>query len=131
MKSSSIRTNLKNARGLGAAHDGTHHFWLERITALALVPLSVWFIITFVGQFITDDRAAAAGWFTHPVNALLTAIFFSIMFLHSRLGVQVMIEDYVHHEGKKLGLLIFSSALHILFGTASLVAIAHLHFNGI
>lgn len=132
MKSSKhYRSNLKVVRGLGAAHDGTHHFWVERISALALVPLTVWFMINLVGQLVTADRVATATWFAQPMHAILMAIFAVLMFVHSRLGVQVIIEDYVHCEGKKLALLLLNKTLHLLLGAGTVFAILHLHFNGI
>jgi succinate dehydrogenase / fumarate reductase membrane anchor subunit len=113
------------------AHDGTRHFWAERMSALALVPLSVWFMIELVGALLTAERADATLWFRDPIHALLMAVFAIVMFYHSKLGVQVIVEDYVHHEGKKLATMMLSNALHLLLGAASLAAIAHLHFIGI
>lgn len=131
MKSSnSIRTTLKAARGLGSAHDGTRHFWLERISALALIPLSVWFIVELVGLLLGADRSAVVYWLRDPVSALLLASFVFALFFHSKLGIQVIVEDYVHHEGKKLALLLVSSAAHFLLGFAALASIARLHFIG-
>ncbi len=129
--SSSIRTTLKAARGLGSSHDGTHHFWLERISALALIPLSIWFVIELVGLLIGGDRSVLSTWIQNPLSALLMAAFTFLLFFHSKLGIQVIIEDYVHHEGKKLATLLVSSAAHYLFGFAALASIARLHFIGI
>lgn len=131
MKPSGYKTPQKAVQGLGAAHDGTHHFWMERVTALALVPLTIWFMINLATHLLAADRAMVAHWIAQPINAILLIIFLVLMFVHSRLGVQVIVEDYVHHEGKKLALLLLSSATHIILGTASVVAVAHLHLSGI
>ena len=128
MKPSHYRTELKNVRGLGAAHDGTHHFWVQRVSALALVPLSVWFMIELVTRLSGSERPELIGWFHHPVNALLTAILVTLLFWHSRLGVQVIIEDYAHTRSKKLVLLLLGSGLNLLLCGGALLAIAHLHF---
>jgi succinate dehydrogenase / fumarate reductase membrane anchor subunit len=126
-----LRSNLKRVRGLGSAHEGTHHFWLERISALALVPLSAWFVVQLVGLLIRADHDAVVVWIRQPISALLLGLLISMLWLHSRLGVQVIIEDYVHAKAKKFTLLIINSAAHHIFGAASLMAIIHLHFVGI
>ena len=126
-----LRSNLKRVRGLGSAHEGTHHFWLERISALALVPLSAWFVVQLVGLLIRADHDAVVVWIRQPISALLLGLLISMLWLHSRLGVQVIIEDYVHAKAKKFTLLIINSAAHLIFGAASLMAIIHLHFVGI
>ena len=131
MKPSSYRSGLKNVRGLGAAHEGTHHFWLQRMTALALIPLTVWFIINIVTKLLGAERFQIAQWFESPITLLLMASFLVALFWHAKLGLQTIIEDYVHCECTKLTLLIGSSAIIYLLGAGSLLAIAHLHFFGI
>ncbi|MFZ4541807.1 MAG: succinate dehydrogenase, hydrophobic membrane anchor protein [Rickettsiales bacterium] len=130
-KSSSLRTPIKRARGLGAAHSGTHHFWLQRVSAVALVPLSIWFMIQLVGNLIGGDVALITHWLSDPLRALLLAAFIIAMFMHARLGVQVIIEDYVHFEGKKIFCLLLLNALIYGFGAAALMGIMRLHFFGI
>ena len=127
---SGFRTDTKQVRGLGSSHSGTHHFWIERLSALALVPLSMWFVVELVQHLIGHTRVDAVNWLQQPVTAFFMAIFVSIMFIHSRLGIQVIIEDYVHCEAKKITLLLLSSTAHIILGLASVVAIAHVHFIG-
>jgi succinate dehydrogenase / fumarate reductase membrane anchor subunit len=90
-----FRHPVKNARGLGSAKDGVHHFVVQRITAVALLFLSVYFIallVSLVGADYASARAAVA----HPCNALLLIAFLIAMFWHGQLGMQVVIEDYVH-----------------------------------
>jgi succinate dehydrogenase / fumarate reductase membrane anchor subunit len=128
----SMLSDLKRVRGLGgAAHEGTGHFWWQRLSALALIPLSVWLLVTLITQLMGLDRASTAFWFQNPFHALGTLIFVVALALHAKLGMQVIIEDYVHCEAKKLTLLIFNSAVMIVFALLSIFAIARLHFIGI
>jgi succinate dehydrogenase / fumarate reductase membrane anchor subunit len=131
MKNSRFRSELKNVRGLGSAHEGTHHFWVQRMSALALVPLTVWFMINLVTQMLGANREQLAHWFNNPLHAFFTAIFLIALFLHARLGLQTIIEDYVHCETSKLALLVGTNTLNLLLCAASLFAVARLHFFGI
>jgi succinate dehydrogenase / fumarate reductase membrane anchor subunit len=126
----SISTPLKRARGLGAAHDGTHHFWVQRLTALALIPLSIWFIAGLATRIVGHDVSAVQAWLHHPIPALVTAALVISLFWHAKLGIQTIIEDYVHCEGKKIVTLLFVNLLVYSFGAAALLAIAHLQFFG-
>ncbi|AZR34919.1 succinate dehydrogenase, hydrophobic membrane anchor protein [Xanthomonas vasicola] len=89
------RTPLKNVRGLGAAKTGTEHFVIQRLTAAALVPLSIWFLI-FVLSLMGADHAAATAAVAKPWNAILLVAFLIASFWHAQLGMQVVLEDYVH-----------------------------------
>ena len=131
MKKDHYRSHLKNVRGLGTAHEGTHHFWVQRMTALALVPLTIWFIVNLVTKLLGADRYQVSQWLESPLTALLLMSFFVAIFWHAKLGLQVIIEDYVHCECAKLTLLIASSALNLLLCAGSVLAVAHLHFFGI
>lgn len=93
-----MRDPLKNARGLGSAKDGTHHFIIQRVTAVALLILVIYFVallVSLAGADYLTARAAVA----HPVNAILLIAFLIAMFWHGQLGMQVVIEDYVHSPG--------------------------------
>ena len=89
------RHPIKNARGLGSAKDGVHHFMVQRITAVALLFLSVYFIALLV-SLVGSDYASARAVVAHPCNALLLTAFLIATFWHAQLGLQVIIEDYVH-----------------------------------
>lgn len=127
---SRFRSHLKNVRGLGAAHSGTEHFWLQRTSALALIPLSVWFMAKLMGMLVGADRAVVAEWFKDPVVAILMGVFLVALFTHARLGMQVIIEDYVHNETRKMLLLAINNGIKPLLCLACLFAIARLHFIG-
>jgi succinate dehydrogenase / fumarate reductase, membrane anchor subunit len=129
--SSPLRTPIKRARRLGASGEGTHHFWLQRVTAVALIPLSVWFIVALVSNLIGGDAASVAQWLKSPVTALTLGALLVALFMHARLGVQTIIEDYVKCEIRKIALLLLLNALILGFGAASLMAVVRLHFFGI
>ena len=93
--SADLQTPLKRVRGLGSAKDGTHHFIVQRITALALIPLSIWFVWLALA-LVHADFAQARSIVHHPFAAVWLAAFVIAAFWHAQLGMQVVIEDYVH-----------------------------------
>jgi succinate dehydrogenase / fumarate reductase membrane anchor subunit len=95
MNTTDLQTPLKRARGLGSAKDGTHHFIVQRITALALVPLTIW-VIYLALALVHADYAHARAIVHHPFAALWLTAFVIATFWHAQLGLQVVIEDYVH-----------------------------------
>jgi len=90
-----LQTPLKRARGLGSAKDGTHHFLVQRITAVALVPLALW-VIWIALALVRADYAHARALVHQPCAAILLTAFVIATFWHAQLGLQVVIEDYVH-----------------------------------
>ncbi|MEP6828906.1 MAG: succinate dehydrogenase, hydrophobic membrane anchor protein [Rhizomicrobium sp.] len=98
---SSLQTPLHKVRGLGASHSGTGHFWRQRITAVALVPLGLWFTFAILGLIGTNE-VAILSFLAHPWNALLMAAFATTMLYHMSLGLQVVVDDYVHNTGMKI-----------------------------
>ena len=99
----SLRTPLARVRGLGSAKEGTAHWWAQRLTAIALVPLVLWFAVSLI-VLAGADHAAVAAWLRDPVAAVLMLLLVLAGFHHAQLGVQVVIEDYVHTEWLKLAL---------------------------
>ena len=95
MSTTDLQTPLKRARGLGSAKDGTHHFIVQRITALALVPLALW-VIWLALALVHADYAHARAIVHHPFAAIWLTAFVIATFWHAQLGLQVVIEDYVH-----------------------------------
>jgi succinate dehydrogenase / fumarate reductase membrane anchor subunit len=98
---SSLQTPLHRVQGLGASHSGTGHFWRQRITAVALVPLGLWFTFAILGLVGTNE-VAILSFLAHPWNALLMAAFATTMLYHMSLGLQVVVDDYVHSTGMKI-----------------------------
>ena len=94
-----------SARGLGSAKDGTHHWWMQRITAIALVPLTGWLVGSLVA-IGAADHAQTVQWIRSPAVSIALLLTVAALFHHAQLGVQVVIEDYLHAEWKKLAALI-------------------------
>ncbi len=128
MKSDPLRTDLSRVRGLGSAKDGTSHWWLQRVSAIALIPLTLWLVYSIVHLIIGGDRFSISEWMSNPLSAIAMLATLSAMLYHSRLGIQVIVEDYVHCEAMKITMLISSTLLHALFGIAAWFAIIKLHF---
>ncbi len=125
----SMRSPLGRVRGLGSAREGVGHWWAQRMTALALVPLALWFVAALVG-LTGADHAAAREWIASPVPAALLVLLVVASFYHGALGLQVVIEDYVHHEGAKLAALIAVGGLSLLLGLAGVLAVLTVLFGG-
>lgn len=125
----SFRTPLARARGLGSAKSGTHHWWMQRITAVALVPLSLWFIASLV-VVVTADYETVIAWLRSPVVAVLGSALIVALFHHGQLGMQVVIEDYVHSEALKLTGIVALKFVSILLAAACLFAILSIAFGG-
>ncbi|MBI2383199.1 MAG: succinate dehydrogenase, hydrophobic membrane anchor protein [Gammaproteobacteria bacterium] len=118
----SLRSPLGRARGLGSAKQGVHHFWVQRVSSAALVPLSLWFVFS-VARLHGADYAAVKHWVSAPSVAVALVLFLATLFYHSMLGVQVVIEDYVGHEGARLASLVLSKFVHAILAAASIFAV--------
>jgi succinate dehydrogenase / fumarate reductase, membrane anchor subunit len=121
----SLRTPLARAQGLGSAREGVGHWWHQRLTAIALVPLVLWlaFSVALMG---TADYYTVVYWLEMPLNAALMILTIGVGFWHGALGLQVVIEDYVATEWKKLTLLLlvqFGSVALALGGILSVLLI--------
>lgn len=90
-----MRSPLANAQGFGSAGDGVNHWWRERVTAVALIPLTLWLCGSLIAH-TGDDHAAFAAWLKSPINTTLMTLLVMALFWHTALGLQVVIEDYVH-----------------------------------
>jgi len=101
----SMRTPIARVRGLGSAKNGTQHWWMQRLTAIALVPLNVWFVVSVI-YLAGADHARVAAWLASPLTAVLMLLLIAATFHHLQLGLQVIIEDYVHGEAAKIGCII-------------------------
>jgi succinate dehydrogenase / fumarate reductase, membrane anchor subunit len=119
---STLRTPLKKAVGLGSARHGVHHFIVQRITAVALMLLGFWFV-WLVLELLHLDYAGARALLAQPLNAVLMLAFVVAAFWHAQLGIQVVIEDYVHAHGLQLLLQIAIKFLCFLGAAASVLAV--------
>jgi succinate dehydrogenase / fumarate reductase membrane anchor subunit len=124
-----MRTPLARVRGLGSAREGTQHFWRQRLTAVANVPLVLFFIgllISLNGASYADVRAVLS----NPLVALVMILMLLSALYHMRLGMQVIIEDYVQAEGAKLALVMLNTFFAIAVGVASIFSLLKLAFGG-
>lgn len=128
---SDFRSKLGKVRGLGSAKHGVMHWWLQRVTAVAMIPLFIWFVNALVSVMISPDVLAVAGWFSSPVNAVSLVLLLCAMFFHAKLGLQVVIEDYVKCPYNKYSLLLAN--IFFCFGGATIciIAVLKLHFLNI
>jgi succinate dehydrogenase / fumarate reductase membrane anchor subunit len=125
---SMMRTPLKNVRRLGSAKEGADHFWKQRVTGvgnLFLTIFLVWLLVSLAGA----DHATVKAWLSHPAIALGLLLLVLSGCIHMRLGMQVIIEDYVHGEACKIALLMLNTFFAILIGAASIYAVLKLSFG--
>lgn len=120
-----FRTPIGRARGLGSAGTGTGHFWWQRVTAIVLALLAPWLVGTLV-SFVGADLSTVQLTLARPYNAILFALFALALFWHAKLGVQVVIEDYVHNRAAELTLRLLNTVFCVLGALASLYAIARI-----
>jgi len=126
----SLQSPLARVRHLGAAKEGVSHWWGQRLTALLLVPLALWFVGSLWSLVVGGaDRAALVDWLSGPVAAVLMLLFLGATFYHLKLGLQVVIEDYVHGYCKWV-LLVLNTLLCLVLGLAALYAVIVLAVGG-
>ena len=118
----SLRHPLARVKGLGSSGEGSHHWGLQRVSAIALVPLTLWFLFAALGQ-VGSSHAEVTAWLSSPGVALLLVLFLGFMFYHASLGVQVVIEDYVHSETAKTVSLLLVKGVLLLAGAAAVFAV--------
>ena len=118
----SLRTPLGKVLGLGSAKDGTEHFWAQRVSAMGLVLLGIWFIVAVV---INDNLAygSLVEFIAAPLNSILLSLLSVVVAFHSYLGIQVIVEDYVHSSGIKIAALLLSRFTHVLVAITAVYAI--------
>jgi succinate dehydrogenase / fumarate reductase, membrane anchor subunit len=122
MAMSPMRSSLGRAIGLGSAKEGVGHWWRQRVSALALVPLTLWFVIAVISM-ISADHAAFVAWVKSPMPAVFLILLLVAVFYHTALGLQVVIEDYVHREAMRLAALLLMRLLCILFAVRGILAV--------
>ena len=129
LKIDTMRSYLGRARGLGAARSGVHHWWMQRLTSLALLPLTLWFVWSLAhlaGAPYANVRAWAGG----PVHATLLLALIAATFEHMHLGVQVVAEDYIHTRAIQLTVVVAVKAVSALLALAAAIAVLKLAIAG-
>jgi succinate dehydrogenase / fumarate reductase membrane anchor subunit len=123
-----ILSPLARARGTGSARSGVHHWWVQRVTAVALIPLTLYFLFC-LPALTTPDLAAFRAFIGAPLNGVAALLFVGISFYHAVLGVQVVIEDYIHGEAMKIAALMLNKIVFLFLGVACIYAIFLLNFG--
>lgn len=124
----SLRSPLGKVLGTGSAKEGVHHWWLQRLTSIALVPLTIWFVVSLLslGSF---EHVAVITWMAQSWTALLLILFILVATWHSQLGLRVVIEDYVHGGSKTLTLVLLTF-IHTVVAAAGIFAVLKVAFGG-
>jgi succinate dehydrogenase / fumarate reductase membrane anchor subunit len=126
----SLRSPLGVVSGLGSAKGGAHHWWLQRLTSIALVPLTIWFAVSIL-SLPSLDHVTVTAWMAQSWTALLLIVLVLVATYHSQLGVRVVIEDYVHNTGMKTLTLVTVTFTHALLAVAGVFAILKVAFGGV
>lgn len=124
-----MRSPLGRAIGLGSAKEGVAHWWAQRLTAIALVPLTLWFAAAVV-SLAGADRIVFVAWLHHPLPAVLLILLLIATFYHGVLGLQVVIEDYVENEAARFALSIAMKLAATLLAALGIFAVLKLSFAG-
>ena len=125
----SFRTPLARARGLGSAKEGTGHWVVQRITAIALVPLCLWFVVTVL-MLMHADYVTVVNWMHTPWVAVLLVLLVATVYWHACLGLQVVIEDYVHDEWLKLSAIVLIRFISVILTAAGIFVVLRVAFGG-
>jgi len=123
-----MRSPLGQAYGLGSAREGAKDWWMMRLSSLALIPLTIWFVVSVIGNVGADYESFAA-WVGSPVPSILLVILIAVTFHHAARGLQEVIEDYVHVEWQKLTLLIGVKFACVLLAVAGIFAVGRIAFG--
>ncbi len=123
-------TGIGRVRGLGSARSGTHHWWMQRVTAAGNLLLLLWFVLSLARLPVLDHQAVVL-WLRSPLVAVPLLLLVLSVFWHIRLGLQVFIEDYVHEEGSKIACLLLLNAYVLVAGALCLFSILKIAFGGV
>ncbi|MCH8684614.1 succinate dehydrogenase, hydrophobic membrane anchor protein [Pedomonas mirosovicensis] len=123
-----MRTELGKVRGLGAAKSGTARWWMERVTSIALIPLTVWLLASLVSG-VASSHTILTDWIANPLVAVLLILFIAVTFYHAAMGLKVVVEDYVHEHGGKITWLLLIDFLAIAGSLAGIVAVLKIAFG--
>ena len=125
----SLRSPLGRVLGHGTANEGVHHWWVQRLTSVALVPLTVWFVVSLL-SLPSYDHTTIVAWMGQLWTAVLLILLVLAATWHSQLGVRVVVEDYVHGSGTKTLMLTLVTFFHVVVAVAGVLAILKVAFGG-
>lgn len=126
--SSNLRSKLGRVRGLGSAHHGVQHWWWQRVTALALIPLTAWFMVSLISNLLSAEVLNIAEWFSSPMNSVMMLFMIPMACFHAKLGMQAVIEDYVKPPVIKYTLLLVNLYACLAMTVLCILAVLRLHF---
>jgi succinate dehydrogenase / fumarate reductase, membrane anchor subunit len=124
----SLRSPLGKVLGTGSAKEGVQHWWLQRLTSIALVPLTIWFVVSLL-SLPSFEHVTVVSWMAQSWTALLLILFILVATWHSQLGVRVVVEDYVHGGTKTLTLVVITF-IHAVVAAAGIFAVLKVAFGG-
>ena len=124
----SMRSTIGRVRGLGSAKAGTEHWWMQRVTAVGLIPLTLWFVASLV-SLVGADFETAYLWVASPAGAVPMVLLLVAGLWHGKLGLQVVVEDYIHAEGVKIAILMVLTLATVALGAAGIFAIFKISFG--
>jgi succinate dehydrogenase / fumarate reductase membrane anchor subunit len=124
----SLRSPLGKVLGMGSAKDGTAHWWAQRVSAVALVPLTLWFVFSLL-TLPAFDYDTVRTWLSVPISGFLAVLLLAVLAYHSYLGTIVIVEDYVTSTGMKVLVLLVLRFLYVLCGGAGIFAILRVAFG--
>lgn len=127
LSETSLRTPLGRVRGMGSAKSGTHHWWMQRVTSIALLPLTLWFVLSMI-SLAGASYLETLLWIAQPLNALLMLVLVGLTFHHMAAGLQVVVEDYVRDEFKRIAFVLVIKAAALLMALASGFAVLRIAF---
>jgi succinate dehydrogenase / fumarate reductase membrane anchor subunit len=125
----SLRSPIGRVLGLGAAKEGFSHWWLQRVTSVALVLLGLWFVSALL-RMPTFQYEFVVAWIAMPLNSVLLLLLVGTLVYHSQLGVQVVVEDYVHHHGLKIATMMLLTFAHVAVAALAIFAVLRIAFGG-
>lgn len=125
----SLRSPISRVTGLGTAKEGVSHWWSQRVTSVALVLLGLWFVASLL-RLPAFSYEVVVGWIHVPVNAVLLLLLIGTLIYHSQLGVQVVVEDYVHHHGLKVATMLLLTFAHVVLAALAIFAVLRIAFAG-
>jgi succinate dehydrogenase / fumarate reductase membrane anchor subunit len=125
----SLQSPLSRVLGSGSAKEGTEHWWQQRVTAIALLILGLWFALAIAG-LDSFDHAAVAAWVASPFNAIMLLLLAVTLSWHSMLGIQVVVEDYVHGPALKVFSILLNKFVHVFLAIAAAFAILKVFLGG-
>ena len=123
-----LHTPLARVKGLGSAREGTHHWWAQRLTAIALVPLAIWFMLSLVCISRLEYNETVE-WFQSPARSALMILFVFSVFYHAILGMQVILEDYIHCEVIKLTSIILLKFVLVFAGLVGVISVLKIYLG--